>query len=96
MQRICYRLSRRLGVHIHCHRVRHTFTVHMLCAGTDLRTLHRLMGHTDIRILTRYLNLASEESVRTHQTNSPADRYYQQYQVGARRLPVRRPQRMAY
>jgi integrase/recombinase XerD len=91
VQKICYRLSRRTGVHIHCHRFRHTFAVQVLKAGTDLRTLQRLMGHSDIRILARYLNLASNDAIRAHQTNSPADRHRQQHrQASARRLPIRR------
>ncbi|HEX6542000.1 MAG TPA: tyrosine-type recombinase/integrase [Ktedonobacterales bacterium] len=90
VQKLCYRLSRRTGVHIHAHRFRHTFAVQMLRNGTDLRTLQRLMGHADIRILSRYLNLASEETVKAHQTNSPADRYQQLRQTNNRRLPIRR------
>lgn len=68
----------------------------MLKAGTDLRTLQRLMGHSNIRILARYLNLASDEAIRAHQSNSPADRFHQhqlQHQrqgSGGRRLPARR------
>ena len=80
VQKICYRLSRRTGVHVHCHRFRHTFAVQMLKAGTDLRTLQRLMGHSD-------------DAIRAHQTNSPADRHLQhrqQRQAGTRRLPIRR------
>lgn len=91
VQKICQRLSKRIGVHIHAHRFRHTFAVNMLRAGTDLRTLQRLMGHADIRILARYLNLTNDEAIRAHQTNSPADRHHQQRQVNARRLPIRRP-----
>lgn len=90
VQKICYRLSKRSGVHIYPHRFRHTFAVNMLRAGTDLRTLQRLMGHADIRILTRYLNLASDEAIKAHQSNSPADRYHQQQRMGGRRLPIRR------
>lgn len=90
VQHICARLTKRIGVHIHCHRFRHTFAVNMLRAGTDLRTLQRLMGHSDIRILARYLNLASGDAIRAHQTNSPADRHKQQRQTQGRRLPIRR------
>ncbi|HEX6797180.1 MAG TPA: tyrosine-type recombinase/integrase [Ktedonobacterales bacterium] len=91
LQKICQRLSKRIGVHIHAHRFRHTFAVNMLRAGTDLRTLQRLMGHSDIRILARYLNLASDDAIRAHQSNSPADRFRQQRQrVVGRRLPARR------
>lgn len=92
VQHICRRLSQRVGIHIHAHRFRHTFAVNMLRAGTDLHTLQRLMGHADIRILARYLNLASDEVIKTHQTNSPADRYQQLHPAMTRRLPIRRPQ----
>jgi integrase len=63
----------------------------MLRAGTDLRTLQRLMGHSDIRILSRYLNLASDDAINAHHSNSPADRYHQQRRLDRRRLPIRRP-----
>ena len=88
VQKICQRLSKRIGVHIHAHRFRHTFAVNMLRAGTDLRTLQRLMGHSDIRILARYLNLASDDAIRMHQSNSPADRFRQQRQQGGRWLRI--------
>ena len=94
LQRMCFRLSQRTGVHIHCHRFRHTFAVQMLRAGTDLRTLQRLMGHADIRILARYLNLASDEAIRAHQSNSPADRHHHLRQTNTRRLPLRRAPHM--
>lgn len=90
VQHLCQRLSKRIGIHVHPHRFRHTFAVNMLRAGTDLRTLQRLMGHADIRILTRYLNLASDEMIKTHQHNNPADRFQQQHPQQTRRLPIRR------
>ncbi|MGZ3666743.1 MAG: tyrosine-type recombinase/integrase, partial [Ktedonobacterales bacterium] len=90
VQKMCRRHSRRTGIHIHAHRFRHTFAVQMLKAGTDLRTLQRLMGHADIRILSRYLNLASEDAIKAHHTNSPADRHQQLHQSMTRRLPIRR------
>jgi hypothetical protein len=62
----------------------------MLKAGTDLRTLQRLMGHADIRILTHYLTLASEDVIKAHHTNSPADRHQQLHLAATRRLPTRR------
>jgi len=90
VQKICYRHAKRTGIHIYPHRFRHTFAVNMLRAGTDLRTLQRLMGHSDIRIPSRYLNLASDDVIRAHHSNSPADRFHAQKLVGARRLPIRR------
>lgn len=90
VQRMCYRLAKRCGVHVHAHRFRHTFAVNMLKSGTDIRTLQRLMGHASIHILMRYLNLASEDAILAHQNNSPADRFYAQMQSRERRLPIRR------
>ncbi len=94
VERVCARLSKRTGIHIHCHRFRHTFAVNMLRNGTDIRTLQRLMGHASIQILTRYLNLANADTIQTHQNNSPADRFYAQRQAGVRRLPVRRSRQL--
>jgi site-specific recombinase XerD len=90
VQRLCTRLSSKSGIHIHCHRFRHTFAVNMLRNGADIRTLQKLMGHASIQILTRYLNLASADVIRAHQSNSPADRYYGRHRAGNRRLPLRR------
>jgi len=85
-----YRISKRTGIHVHPHRFRHTFAVNMLKNGTDIRTLQKLMGHASIQILTRYLNLANVDAIHAHQSNSPADRFYAQTHVGARRPPIRR------
>jgi hypothetical protein len=92
VQRLCTRLSCKTGIHIHCHRFRHTFAVNMLRNGTDIRTLQKLMGHASVQILTRYLNLASADAVATHQNNSPADRFHAQCSAGSKRLPIRRHQ----
>lgn len=90
VQRLCTRLSCKTGIHIHCHRFRHTFAVNMLRNGTDIRTLQKLMGHASVQILTRYLNLANADAVATHQNNSPADRFYAHRTGNVKRLPVRR------
>jgi integrase/recombinase XerD len=90
VQRLCTRLSGRIGVHIHCHRFRHTFAVNMLRNGTDIRTLQKLMGHASIQVLTRYLNLATADAIQAHQSNSPADHFYAAQLSGARRLPIKR------
>jgi integrase/recombinase XerD len=90
VQRLCARLSRRTGVHVHCHRFRHTFAVEMLRSGTDLRTLQRLMGHSSIMVTSRYLNLVTDDVIAAYQDNSPGDRFHAHQQAGGRRLPIRR------
>jgi integrase/recombinase XerD len=90
VQRMCTRLSRRVGVHIHCHRFRHTFAVNMLRNGTDIRTLQKLVGHASVQILTRYLNLANADAIQAHQSNSPADRFHATQLGTMRRLPIKR------
>ena len=52
------------------HSLRHAFAVHLLEAGTDVRTIQMLLGHRSLATTARYLRLAATGVCRT---TSPFD-----------------------
>ena len=52
------------------HSLRHAFAVHLLEAGTDMRTIQLLLGHRGLATTARYLKLATSKVC---STTSPFD-----------------------
>ena len=59
-------IDKRSGKHIHPHLFLHTFAVHLLQGGADVRYVQALLGHESLETTSRYLGLARDELKRTY------------------------------
>jgi site-specific recombinase XerD len=59
-------LNERCSKHVHPHLLRHSFAVHLLQGGADLRYVQALLGHTSPDTTSRYLRIVKEELKRSY------------------------------
>mgnify|MGYP000725315515 CR=1 FL=1 len=55
IKRLFTKIKKGTEIHIHAHKLRHSFAVQMLEGGCDIYTLSKLLGHSDINTTTIYL-----------------------------------------
>jgi integrase/recombinase XerD len=72
VEQACQKAQRRCGIAkpITPHSLRHGFAVHLLEAGTDVRTIQLLLGHRSLATTARYLRIATSKVCAT---TSPLD-----------------------
>jgi integrase/recombinase XerC len=68
------KLSKRTGVRVHPHLLRHTFATMWLRNGGDSLMLQRLLGHTTLTMTNRYCQaVGCYDAIEAHKRFSPVD-----------------------
>lgn len=58
--------SKKSGVSISCHQLRHTMATQLLNAGADVVTIKELLGHSTIELTMRYSRLSNQRAQRDY------------------------------
>lgn len=61
LERVFRQINKRFPKHVHPHLLRHTFAVHLLQNGADIRHVQALLGHESADTTSRYLGLVKDE-----------------------------------
>ena len=70
------KLSKKSGIAVHPHLLRHTFATLWLKNGGDSLMLQRLLGHTTLMMTNRYCQaVGCEDAVESHKRYGPVDRF---------------------
>ena len=68
------RLSNKLGLKLHPHKLRHTFSTDFLNSGGSVADLQRILGHESPQMSLYYAHVTNSDAVEKQKTNSVVDR----------------------
>lgn len=71
--------SKKSGVSISCHQLRHTMATQLLNAGADIVTIQELLGHSQIELTMRYSKLSNIKA--QHDYYQAADRVMEKSRI---------------
>lgn len=71
------RLSEKLGIKIHPHKLRHIFSTDFLNHGGSVADLQRILGHESPQMSLYYAHITNNDAIERQKSNSVVDRQWQ-------------------